>query len=280
MSKTKQRTQRLVECAVMIAFATVLSVLKLVELPYGGSVTIASMLPIVIIAYRNGIGYGLLSGLAYAIIQQLLGVNNLGYFGQDWLSIVAVIMLDYILAFTVTGLGGVFRLKGKLSQGKALVLGVLLVCVLRYILHTVAGATVWAGLSIPTEAALVYSIGYNATYMLPETIINMVVAAYLAGALDFTAPVPKRIVTIRGREVSPKQKGITLIAFAILAGGIIYDCIAIFRQLQDPKTGSPTLAYLREVEWVAIIIVSAIALIAFAGLLIYSKVSREMREQE
>lgn len=56
---TKNRTLPLVECAIMIALATVLSMVKLAELPYGGSITIASMLPIAIIAYRRGMGWGL-----------------------------------------------------------------------------------------------------------------------------------------------------------------------------------------------------------------------------
>lgn len=76
---TKNRTLPLVECAIMIALATVLSMVKLAELPYGGSITIASMLPIAIIAYRRGMGWGLGSAFVYAVIQQLLGLNSLSY---------------------------------------------------------------------------------------------------------------------------------------------------------------------------------------------------------
>ena len=275
MSKKKLATLRLVECAIMVAFATVLSVIKLAELPYGGSVTIASMIPIVIIAYRNGIGYGLLSALSYAVIQQLLGVNTLLYFGQNWQSIVAVILLDYILAFTVVGLGGVFRMKGKISQGKALVLGTLLVCILRYALHTIAGATVWAGLSIPTEAALVYSIGYNATYMIPETIINVVAIAYLAGALDFTKAIPMRVVTAKGKAASSGGRVLSLIATTLFTVGIIYDCIAIFPKMQDPESGSLTFAYLGEVNWLSVVIVSAVVVLIAIGVFIYTKYSKQ-----
>ena len=280
MSKTKLKTQKLVESAIMIAFATVLSVIKIAELPYGGSITAASMLPIIILAYRCGIAWGLTSGLVYAVIQQLLGVNHLGYFGQDVKSIVAVIALDYILAFTVVGLGGVFRIKGKISQSKALALGVLLAAILRYTLHTIAGATVWAGLSIPTEAALVYSLGYNATYMIPEAIINLVAAVYLSGLLDFTKPIPKRVVTAGAEAGTVGKRNLYLIATAILSLGIIYDCVAIFTKLQDPKSGSPTLAYLSEVNWISVIIVSAVALLAAAGIFIYLCVKKEMKNQK
>ncbi len=97
MSQTKSvagSTKYLVECSMMIAIAAVLSVIKIVDMPYGGSVTIASMLPIVIIAYRYGVCFkGLLAGLAYGAIQQLLGLKNLGYV-SEWYSVIAVIMLD------------------------------------------------------------------------------------------------------------------------------------------------------------------------------------------
>ena len=69
---TKNRTLPLVECAIMIALATVLSMVKLAELPYGGSITIASMLPIAIIAYRRGMGWGLGSAFVYAVFWVLI----------------------------------------------------------------------------------------------------------------------------------------------------------------------------------------------------------------
>ena len=118
---TKNRTLPLVECAIMIALATVLSMVKLAELPYGGSITIASMLPIAIIAYRRGMGWGLGSAFVYAVIQQLLGLNSLSYV-TTWQSVVAVILLDYIVAFTVVGFAGIFRNAIK-SQAAALTLG-------------------------------------------------------------------------------------------------------------------------------------------------------------
>ena len=71
------KTRRLVECAILVAMATVLSVFRLAELPYGGSITMASMLPLIIIAYRHGPLWGFGAGLSYGIIQQLLGLKNL-----------------------------------------------------------------------------------------------------------------------------------------------------------------------------------------------------------
>ncbi|MBE6645692.1 MAG: energy-coupled thiamine transporter ThiT, partial [Ruminococcaceae bacterium] len=140
MDSTK-RTRALVESAMMIALATVLSIFKIIEMPYGGSVTIASMLPMVILAYRHGLGWGIGAGAVYAVLQQLLGLNTLSYV-TGWQSVVAVIMLDYIVAFTVVGLGGIFKKISK-SQRAALAYGSLLVSLLRYACHVISGATVW-----------------------------------------------------------------------------------------------------------------------------------------
>ena len=180
-AKNISKTRMLTEAAIMLALATVLSIVKILELPYGGSVTVACMLPIIVIAYRHGVRYGLLVAFVFGVIQQIIGLKTLSYV-TTWQSVVAVIALDYIVAFTVIGLGGLFR---KVSnQAYGLLLGTYLVCALRFICHVISGATVWAGLSIPTEAALIYSIGYNATYMIPETIVTGAAAYYIGSVLD------------------------------------------------------------------------------------------------
>ena len=252
----QKQVKTLVECSMMIALATVLSFVKLVEMPYGGSITIASMLPIVLISYRHGVKYGVTSGLVYGVIQQLLGLNNLSYM-TTWYSVVAVMLLDYLLAFAVIGLAGVFRTRVK-GQSLALFSGVILTTVLRYVLHTVAGATVWAGVSIPTAAVLVYSIGYNATYMLPELIILAVVTCYVGEMIDFEKEIPTRIQ----RRTS---NGKYAYLFSALAGlflvvGMIVDVCLIFPKIQMPD-GSFSLVGLGSVNWLAVGIVSLISLL-------------------
>ena len=189
--KSTVKTKKMVECALLIAIGTVLSLFSVVQMPYGGSVTLASMLPVILIAYRHGTAWGLGSGAVFAVVQQVLGLKNLTYF-TTWQSIVAVIVLDYAVAFTVMGLGGVFRRLIK-RQNLSLACGSLLVCVMRYVCHAISGATVWAGLSIPTKAALAYSIGYNATYMIPETVVLVLSAYYLGALIDFRREQPVRL---------------------------------------------------------------------------------------
>ena len=259
-AKSTNRVKVLVECAVMVALATVLSLIKLYELPYGGSVTAASMLPILIIAYRHGTGVGLGTALVYGVIQQLLSLKTLGYV-STWQSTVAVIMLDYVVAFAVIGLGGIFRKKGR-SAASALLWGGLFVCILRYICHVISGATVWAGISIPTKAALIFSLSYNATYMIPETIILLTVGVYLASVLDFDAPIPVRVK-------NPSEDALTLILPAIgglfLAGAIVFDAARTLPAAQEEKgwlNFNLILNLDREVYLPAIIVTAVCAVLA------------------
>lgn len=176
----KSLSLKITESAIMIALSTILSIATFVEMPFGGSVTILSMLPIIIIAYRHGTSWGLLTGFVYSLMQMLLGLKSFSYvagFG----SVMAVAFLDYIFAFIVLGLGGVFRNVIK-NKGLSLAAGALLACVLRYAVHVISGYVVWRDISIPANDAWLYSILYNLSYMLPETILT-VVGAYFAGKI-------------------------------------------------------------------------------------------------
>lgn len=262
----QSKTKSLVECAIMIALATVLSMIKLAELPYGGSITIASMLPIAIIAYRRGMGWGLGSAFVYGIVQQLLGLNSLSYV-TTWQSVVAVILLDYIVAFTVIGFAGIFRNKIE-NQALGLTLGCVFVSILRYICHVISGATVWAGLSIPTQAALSYSFIYNATYMLPECIILAVTAVYIGSVIDFREEKLKRVVKSDTKAYSP---AINVVAGLVAAGAVIYDAVEVFSHLQNAETGEFDITGLAAVNWTAFIAVTVSAAVVTVLLLIVNK---------
>ena len=262
----QSKTKSLVECAIMIALATVLSMIKLAELPYGGSITIASMLPIAIIAYRRGMGWGLGSAFVYGIVQQLLGLNSLSYV-TTWQSIVAVILLDYIVAFTVIGFAGIFRNKIE-NQALGLTLGCVFVSILRYICHVISGATVWAGLSIPTQAALSYSFIYNATYMLPECIILAVTAVYIGSVIDFREEKLKRVVKSDTKAYSP---AINVVAGLVAAGAVIYDAVEVFSHLQNAETGEFDITGLAAANWTAFIAVTVSAAVVTVLLLIVNK---------
>ena len=246
-----QKMLRLVESGLMLAMATVLSFVKVLDLPYGGSITAFSALPILLVAYRHGLWQGLLTAFAHALIQLLLGTSVFSY-GFSIQAVIAIVMLDYILAFTVLGLGGVFRRQCE-SQGTALVLGALLTGALRYTLHTIAGCTVWAGLSIPDSAALIYSLAYNATYMLPETLVTALGAWYLSKAVDLREDIPTRAKT------AEKKGGfaLSLMGKAALLAAAVWDVVEIFRPLQDAETGDFVITNLALVNWGLVGVVTA-----------------------
>ena len=247
----QQKMLRLVESGLMLAMATVLSFVKVLDLPYGGSITAFSALPLLLVSYRHGLWQGLLTAFAHALIQLMLGTSVFSY-GFTIQAVIAIVMLDYILAFTVLGLGGIFRRKCD-SQGTALVLGALLTGALRYTLHTIAGCTVWAGLSIPDSAALVYSLAYNATYMIPETIVTALGAWYLSKAVDLREEMPTR-----AKQVAKSGSfALSLIGKAALLTAAVWDVVEIFRPLQDADSGDFVITNLALVNWGLVGIVTA-----------------------
>ena len=127
------KTKRLTESAMLLAMAIVLEVVSkafIPEMPFGGQVTLVSMLPVVLISYRHGVKWGLVSGFCYALIEMALGAKTVaaafqpGFFGDGTMILNAIIMclLDYVLAFTLLGLGGIFRSKIK-NPGVSLMCG-------------------------------------------------------------------------------------------------------------------------------------------------------------
>ena len=258
------------ECSIMIALSTVLSLIKIIDMPYGGSVTVASMLPIVIAAYRHGALWGLGTAAVNSAMQLLLGLNNLSYF-TTWQSVVAIILLDYIIAFSVFALSGIFKRIEK-RQNYALLYGVILVSVMRYFCHVISGATVWAGLSIPTEAAFIYSLSYNATYMIPETIVLAAATAYITSIVDFRGDVPTRI---KGLGMNKKEVGSVLLGGLVLLATVISDVCIIFPHLQDPDSGEFVFSHIGNANFLLLGIVSLIGVIGATLLFLYARLSKK-----
>lgn len=272
-SNTKQGLAvRLTESAVMIALATILSLFKLVDLPYGGSITLASMLPILLIAYRYGTTWGLLTGFVHGVVQFVLGTSVLSYV-TGAMSVAAIILFDYFLAFAVIGLGGLFE-KCIKQQNLALCTGAVLVGVLRYICHVISGCTVWAGLSIPTAGALTYSLVYNATYMIPETLVLALAAYYIGSAVDFSG---SRLIALKKETVIRGRTG-RLISGALLCCAGIFDVVSIFKTLQNAETGEFDITGIVNTNWIAVAAVTAAAvLISIVLVLIQRTAGRKVQ---
>ena len=199
--------------AVMLALATALAmvcaVIPFLNLPFGGGFTVASMLPIILISYMYGVRRGLCCAFAYSLIQILLGAFTGGGYIISLFTVgsdnyqgifagVCIVLMDYILAYTVLGFGGLFRF---LDKRLALVVGTLVALSLRYLVHIVSGAIffgVWAEWFFAQDGfyaigrvildhfsgaglSIVYSIFYNGLYMIPEIIITTIAASLIAG---------------------------------------------------------------------------------------------------
>ena len=171
---TKQhlRIRALTEGAMLVASAQILSFIKLYEFPQGGSVTLA-MFPILFYAVRWGLGRGLLAGFAFGLLQLIFD----SAYAWGWQSMI----LDYLLAFTPLGLAGLFR-----GRPWGIFPGTILGCGARFLVHYLSGVTVYR-INMPTEipgfgvfdSAELYSLVYNGCYMLPCTLIALVIAAAL-----------------------------------------------------------------------------------------------------
>ena len=269
-ANVNNRIAMITESAVMIALAAVLSMVKLIDLPYSGSVTPASALPLIIIAYRYGVGWGCLTGLVYSLTQ-MVTTSSFGYVTGFW-SVVAVVALDFLLAFTTVGFAGLFRRSKK--QPLAMMGGAILFGALRYLCHVIAGATVWAGIAIPTGAALAYSLSYNLTYMLPETII-LAAAAYMIGSvLDFRTPAMVRVE----REAASGSGLMKAAAAGLITAAVVYDVAQIFPLTQDDE-GNFVVNRLAEANWTAMGILTAAAVIAALVLILISRRKKAVKAE-
>ncbi len=260
----------------MIALGTVLSLIKLVALPYGGSITVAHMLPVILIAYRYGSRWGFAAGTAYGLLQMLLGLNNLSYATSIWAGL-AILLFDYILAYAGMGLAGFFR--PLASQKTALVCGSFAACLFRYGCHTISGCTVWAGLSVPTAEATVFSLIYNATYMIPETLVTLLFAFYLGHVFDFKSD---KLTRISASAAPRKARILRAVGGLSLCAAVLTDICCIFRVLQNPDEGTFSFSALKEVPWTFLGLLTAAGICIFILLLIPAKkqTGRDVSEKE
>ena len=196
--------------ALAMVLAMVCALIPFLNLPFGGGFTVASMLPIVIISYMYGMKWGFFSAAIYSVIQVVMdlylgkGSTLIALFmpnSEDYMGIgaaIAILIIDYLVAYTLLGFGGAFR-KMK-NKTLALTLGVVLALSLRYLAHIVSGYIfygAWAewfftqdnfyaigGWILDTFSgeglAIIYSIFYNGLYMIPEIIITAVASVIVS----------------------------------------------------------------------------------------------------
>ena len=186
----QKKILQLVEGALVIALGTVLSLVTVFKLPWGGSVTLLSMLPLSLYSIKYGVPSGIRISFIFAIIQFMLSSGEVFAWGLSKTMLVGCIVLDYIMAYTVIGFAGFLRKKGAAGW----IFGTVTALLLRFMCHFTSGVVIfqsagnlWDGFS--TENVYLYSIVYNASYMLPEIIFTCI------GAFAFfRIPAIKRMI--------------------------------------------------------------------------------------
>lgn len=148
-------SRTLAEIAILVALSTALSYFKIWQMPQGGSITIGSMVPLLLLALRRGPVVGIFGGVLSGFIQMFFG-------GYVYTPVQA--LLDYPVAFGCIGLAGFFR--------KNVYIGVFVALLGRFLSHFISGVVFFGQYAPPEFGAVLYSIIYNGEYMLPELIVS------------------------------------------------------------------------------------------------------------
>ena len=172
----RKRLQFLLEVAILGAISFVLDQIGF-KMPQGGSVTL-SMLPIIVMAFRWGILGGMLTGFVTGILQLIMGAYVLNPIQAA---------LDYFVAYALVGaaavtLGWLLSSKAKNNKGsmvKAIVVGTVIGGLLRYLIHFIGGIVFFGSFAPEGQPVWLYSLVYNASYMIPSIILSAIVASIL-----------------------------------------------------------------------------------------------------
>jgi thiamine transporter len=172
----------LVECSVMVALAFGLSFVKPWQMPLGGSVTICSMLPILLIAIKYGPLVGVGTAFVYSLTQlmQAIASANVFPYCETPETLVICVLFDYIVPFTLLGLAGIFC-KFKISQKSELNVyyGIILAVLLRFICHFITGVAIWGQWAPDGMGKYLYSLLYNGGFLSVDFAICIVCAVLI-----------------------------------------------------------------------------------------------------
>ena len=186
MEKSKNSVRFLTEASIMIALATVLSMIKVFKMPQGGSITAGSMIPIILIALRWGTLRGILVGLAYGVLQSIV---------EPYVVHPVQYILDYPLAFGLLGLAGLgkelaLKLNAKKDSFKEyifIITGIFLGILGRFISHVLAGVVFFSE-NAESLDSWTYSMGYNGSYLGVELLISILIIILIWGPLKRHLP--------------------------------------------------------------------------------------------
>ena len=160
--KIKLTTKILINISLMLAFAMVLNYLRIYHFPQGGVVTLGGMIPLILISLRYGAGVGTLAGFIFGLITIL----------QDPFILHPIqVLFDYPLPFMAMGLAGFFKEK--------IFFGVIISFAGRFICHFISGVIFFASYAPEGVSPIIYSLTANATYIIPDMIICILILKFL-----------------------------------------------------------------------------------------------------
>lgn len=167
----KSVTRKLTHSALMIALAFILSMIKLFHMPMGGSITVASMAPIILIAFMYDTKWALFTSLAYSLVQMFEGFYAPPV--QNFVSYLMVVLLDYVIAFGVLGCAGLIyrRFKNKMVGAATATIAVIFG---RFCCSFLSGVLIWTEYAPEGMPVWLYSLGYNGTVMLGEMVVTTI----------------------------------------------------------------------------------------------------------
>lgn len=171
----KPDIKKLTMSAVMTALSTVLSLVTVMKMPLGGSVTLFSMLPVCMLSIMYGCRWGIVCAFIYSLGQLALDIAGVAGWGLTPVAFAGCVVFDYLAAFTVLGLAGMFRAKGVPGY----IAGIALAVALRMVSHIISGVIFFSSWAPEGWNPFVYSLSYNGAYMVPEFIFTFAGAIIL-----------------------------------------------------------------------------------------------------
>ena len=171
----------LVECSLMVAIATVLGYIPLFRMPQGGTITLGNMIPLVLVSFRHGLSWGVLTGGSYGIINMLLDLKNIFYATTIW-AMLGVIFLDYLLSYAIIGFA-CFLAKPIPKRGLGIAVGTMVTGLLRYFCIFISGILIWYPYAPEGTPVWIYSLIYNGSYMIPEIIMTTILTTLITQLL-------------------------------------------------------------------------------------------------
>jgi thiamine transporter len=171
-------TRVLAEAALAVALAFVLGLIKVFQMPFGGSISL-EMVPLILLALRQGPWVGIVAGAAYGLLDLAI---------EPFIVHPVQLIFDYPLAFGVLGLAGFFQ-----PTVRGAILGTVVAVLARFLCHFVSGVVFFASYAPEGWNPYLYSAAYNAAYLVPSLVIALVAVVMLLRALEGAQPSPRQV---------------------------------------------------------------------------------------